>query len=238
MQSKEEKEISVCCGVIRNHINCDCKNDICKRSFCSKCGKPFIPSIEKEKEKKCYSCNGKGFYTQMYGIEGFPDFFGDKGFEEKPTIHKHKCSACNGTGKVNKNNLSNSPDLVDKEENIQKDLTYKPSPEEAKKIEATLPKVDKEEVKLSAVTKELEGVNQSQKENWEEYSFKGENPEKCDMICDHCVCWCGQEYACCNCGLRFIPAKWANDSRTNLLEEVREANLEKLAELEHEQWIE
>lgn len=55
---------------------------------------------------KCYSCNGKGFYTQFYGTIGYPDFFGDIGFEIKPTVHKHKCSACGGTGKPGKNNLS------------------------------------------------------------------------------------------------------------------------------------
>ena len=47
-------------------------------------------------------------------------------------------------------------------------------------------------------------------EEWEEYSFKGENPEKCEIICDHEIYWCGDSYACNNCGLRFIPAKWAN----------------------------
>lgn len=62
-----------------------------------------------KKTSKCYSCNGKGYYTAMYGQKGFPDFIGDKGFEEPPSIHKNPCSACNGTGKATNNNLSKHP---------------------------------------------------------------------------------------------------------------------------------
>lgn len=65
-------------------------------------------------------------------------------------------------------------------------------------------------------------------EKKEEYSFKGDKPEKCDMICDHCVCWCGQEYACCNCGLKFIPQKWLNQTLDSYnLEKIIELALEK-----------
>lgn len=62
-----------------------------------------------KKTSKCYSCNGKGYYTAMYGTKAFPDFIGDKGFEEPPSIHKNPCSACNGTGKATNNNLSKHP---------------------------------------------------------------------------------------------------------------------------------
>ena len=46
----------------------------------------------------------------------------------------------------------------------------------------------------------------------EEYSFKGECPEECEMICDHSIGWCGDSYACSNCGLKFIPEKWRNQA--------------------------
>lgn len=62
-----------------------------------------------EESNKCYSYNGKGYYTAMYGQKGFPDFIGDKGFEEPPSIHKNRCSACNGTGLAGDNNLSKHP---------------------------------------------------------------------------------------------------------------------------------
>jgi len=47
--------------------------------------------------EKCYSCQGKGFYTQIHGIHGAEDFGGD-GFNTLPTIHEYPCSACAGTG--------------------------------------------------------------------------------------------------------------------------------------------
>jgi hypothetical protein len=55
--------------------------------------------MEHKEKSKCYSCGGKGYYTQMFGMHGSPDFIGDKGFDEAPTIHKIDCSACKGTGK-------------------------------------------------------------------------------------------------------------------------------------------
>lgn len=54
---------------------------------------------KKELEKgKCSACWGKGFYTQLHGIQGFADFIGDKGFETGSTEHKYPCSRCNGSG--------------------------------------------------------------------------------------------------------------------------------------------
>lgn len=48
-------------------------------------------------KEKCYSCQGKGFYTQIHGIHGAEDFGGD-GFNTLPTTHEYPCSACAGTG--------------------------------------------------------------------------------------------------------------------------------------------
>ena len=59
---------------------------------------PFCHSIKPPVEDKCYSCGGKGYYTQMYGEVGSDDFVGG-GYEISPTIHKKPCSACKGTGK-------------------------------------------------------------------------------------------------------------------------------------------
>lgn len=50
------------------------------------------------KKEKCYSCGGKGFYTQIHGLHGAWDFHPSEGFDEKPSEHKYPCSACNGTG--------------------------------------------------------------------------------------------------------------------------------------------
>lgn len=65
-------------------------------------------------------------------------------------------------------------------------------------------------------------TNNRIREEWEEYSFKGERPEKCEMICDHIIYWCGDSYACNDCGLRFIPAKWANSKIAELLKSQAE----------------
>lgn len=54
-------------------------------------------------EEKCYSCGGKGTYSQMHGVHGAEDFGGD-GFDEKPSIHNYPCKACNGTGLKPKSN--------------------------------------------------------------------------------------------------------------------------------------
>ena len=48
-------------------------------------------------EEKCYSCGGKGTYSQIHGLHGAEDFGGD-GFDTVPKIYKHLCTACNGTG--------------------------------------------------------------------------------------------------------------------------------------------
>ena len=53
--------------------------------------------------EKCYSCGGKGTYSQMHGVHGAEDFGGD-GFDEKPSIHNYPCKACNGTGFKPKSN--------------------------------------------------------------------------------------------------------------------------------------
>lgn len=53
--------------------------------------------------EKCYSCGGKGTYSQMHGVHGAEDFGGD-GFDEKPTIHNYPCKPCNGTGFKPKSN--------------------------------------------------------------------------------------------------------------------------------------
>lgn len=48
-------------------------------------------------KEKCYSCAGKGTYSQIHGVHGSEDFGGD-GFDEKPKIHNYPCKSCNGTG--------------------------------------------------------------------------------------------------------------------------------------------
>lgn len=50
-----------------------------------------------EKQEKCYSCGGKGTYSQMHGTHGSEDF-GNDGFDIAPSIHNYPCNACNGTG--------------------------------------------------------------------------------------------------------------------------------------------
>lgn len=52
---------------------------------------------QEQKKEKCYSCGGKGTYSQIHGVHGADDF-GGEGFDEKPTIHHYPCKACNGTG--------------------------------------------------------------------------------------------------------------------------------------------
>lgn len=49
------------------------------------------------KQTKCEHCNGKGYNTVLYGIEGSDDF-GGEGFKENPTIHKEACKTCEGKG--------------------------------------------------------------------------------------------------------------------------------------------
>lgn len=49
-------------------------------------------------KEKCYSCGGKGTYSQIHGVRGAWDFHPSEDFEEKPTPHIYPCSACNGTG--------------------------------------------------------------------------------------------------------------------------------------------
>jgi len=41
---------------------------------------------------KCPLCYDKGYHSVMSGIIGFPDFIGDKGFREDPTIKKRFCT--------------------------------------------------------------------------------------------------------------------------------------------------
>lgn len=48
-------------------------------------------------QEKCYSCGGKGTYSQMHGIHGAEDFGAD-GFDLPPGIHNYPCKACDGTG--------------------------------------------------------------------------------------------------------------------------------------------
>lgn len=49
-------------------------------------------------QEKCYSCGGKGTYSQMHGIYGAEDFCKRDGFTEKPSIHNYQCNSCEGTG--------------------------------------------------------------------------------------------------------------------------------------------
>lgn len=44
----------------------------------------------------CKNCYGKGYATVMYGYIGHPDFIGDKGFYEAPSVHKHFCKCPKG----------------------------------------------------------------------------------------------------------------------------------------------
>lgn len=61
-------------------------------------------------EERCYSCNGKGTYSQMHGIHGAWDFRKEEGFSENPNIHTYPCSACNGTGKkINTISVGDAP---------------------------------------------------------------------------------------------------------------------------------
>jgi len=50
------------------------------------------------KKEECYSCGGKGTYSQIHGINARGDFIGDKDYSEKPSIHNYPCKACDGTG--------------------------------------------------------------------------------------------------------------------------------------------
>ena len=52
-------------------------------------------------QEKCYSCGGKGTYSQMHGIYGAEDFYKRDGFTEKPSIHTYPCNSCEGTGMKN-----------------------------------------------------------------------------------------------------------------------------------------
>lgn len=52
-------------------------------------------------DTNCPYCNGKGYYTQMFGRHYSADFIGDKSFTEKPTIKKVACSKCNKNNKLN-----------------------------------------------------------------------------------------------------------------------------------------
>ena len=67
------------------------------------------------KEEKCYSCGGKGTYSQIHGIHGAEDFGGD-GYENKPSIHNYPCKACNGTGLKPNDHIRQSPKMVTPEE--------------------------------------------------------------------------------------------------------------------------
>lgn len=44
------------------------------------------------KKEKCYSCGGKGTYSQMTGQ------YSGRGVVEYPNVKSHTCSACDGTG--------------------------------------------------------------------------------------------------------------------------------------------
>lgn len=56
--------------------------------------------MKKTKEKPdCISCYGKGYYTQIFGIQHMADFSADEAYEEKPAIHKIACPTCNPRNK-------------------------------------------------------------------------------------------------------------------------------------------
>ncbi len=54
-----------------------------------------MPLPSKKEKKVCEACNGKGYYSQMFGMSGSADFIGDKGFEIPPKIHLIACPKCN-----------------------------------------------------------------------------------------------------------------------------------------------
>lgn len=54
---------------------------------------------QKNTQQPCKDCNGKGYYTQMFGKTVAPDFFGDDRYEEKSTVHKIACPKCNWRNK-------------------------------------------------------------------------------------------------------------------------------------------
>ena len=56
---------------------------------------PICP--KEEVGEKCYSCGGKGTYSQIHGEEGFEDFGGER-YVKAPSIHNYPCKMCNGTG--------------------------------------------------------------------------------------------------------------------------------------------
>lgn len=74
--------------------------------------RPCECHIPREEEKsKCYSCGGKGTYSQIHDSE-------ELGYVIGPKIHNHPCSACNGTGL---NNTQPTPQAESKREHSTKE---------------------------------------------------------------------------------------------------------------------
>lgn len=88
------------------------EHDFCTLLFSKDASNP-----KEEVEEKCYSCGGKGTYSQIHGEEGFEDF-GGEGYIKVPSIHNHPCSACNGTG------LKPTPPLEVKEGSKDREPTF------------------------------------------------------------------------------------------------------------------
>lgn len=59
----------------------------------------------------------------------------------------------------------------------------------------------------------------------EDYAFVGENPGSCQMILDHNVDWCGDCYACANCGLKFVPISSVHTAEEKAMERVKKIKL-------------
>ncbi len=75
------------------------------------------------KKEECYSCGGKGTYSQIHGISARGDFIGDKDYSEKPSIHNYPCKACDGTGLKQIHN--SSPHILTGEENDDPEISEK-----------------------------------------------------------------------------------------------------------------
>jgi len=48
----------------------------------------------------CTHCDGKGYFTMIYGKHYSADFIGDKSYTKKPTIHLIACPKCNKDNKL------------------------------------------------------------------------------------------------------------------------------------------